>query len=94
MPVRERGDSLSGGQRQAITIARAVIKRPPILILDEPTSAMDARTERAFIERFRQENLQTTMILITHRSSLLQLVDRVILIDDGRCMASKTVAEF
>jgi len=94
MPVRERGDSLSGGQRQAITIARALIRRPPILILDEPTSAMDARTERAFIERFRHEKLGSTVILITHRSSLLQLVDRVVMIDDGRFVASKSVAEF
>ena len=94
MPVRERGESLSGGQRQAITIARAVIKRPPILILDEPTSAMDARTERAFIERFQQDKLQATILLITHRSTLLQLVDRVILVDEGRCISSKTVDEF
>lgn len=94
MPVRERGDSLSGGQRQAITIARALIRRPPILILDEPTSAMDARTERAFIDRFCQEKLNTTLVLITHRSSLLHMVDRVVIIDAGRFVASKSVAEF
>jgi len=94
MPVRERGDSLSGGQRQAITIARAVIKRPPILILDEPTSAMDARTERAFIDRFCQAKLNATLVLITHRSSLLHMVDRVVIIDAGRFVASKSVPEF
>ena len=94
MQVQERGESLSGGQRQAIAIARALVRRPKVLILDEPTSSMDAISERSLIERFRQESLESTVVLITHRSSMLHLVDRVILIDDGRCIASTSTAEF
>ncbi len=84
MQVRERGEGLSGGQRQCITIARAIARRPPILIFDEPTSSMDARTERMFIESFRSEKIPSTLILITHRTSLLALVDRVIVMDEGK----------
>ena len=84
LPLAERGEGLSGGQRQAITLARALVGRPPILLLDEPTSAMDVQNEAAVLRRLRDAGKETTMIVITHRTSLLDLVDRVIVIEDGR----------
>lgn len=92
--VKERGEGLSGGQRQAITIARALVRRPPILLFDEPTSGMDSRSERLFIENFRKHSLDCTLVLITHRLSLLPLVDRVIIVDDGIVVGAASVAEF
>jgi len=92
--VAERGEGLSGGQKQAITIARAMVKRAPILIFDEPTSAMDARTERRFIERFKNEKLDCTLIVITHRTSLLALVDHVLVVDQGKIVGSGSVDSF
>lgn len=85
--LRERGEGLSGGQRQAVAVARALIKEPPILLLDEPTSAMDNASERRLIERLKKGRQSGTLIVITHRSSLLDLVDRVIVIDSGRVVA-------
>ncbi len=82
--LTERGEGLSGGQRQAIALARAVIGRPPVLLLDEPTSAMDVRTEAQVIRRLRAATQGTTMVVVTHRTSLLELVDRVIVIEDGK----------
>lgn len=84
MTVRERGEGLSGGQRQCVAIARALVRRPPIYVFDEPTSAMDARTERLFLERFKKANLNASLILITHRTSLLSLVDKVVVLDGGK----------
>lgn len=84
MALGERGEGLSGGQRQSIALARALIDAPPILLLDEPTSAMDVQTEAGVIARMRSELADTTLILITHKPSLLDLVDRVIVVDQGR----------
>lgn len=92
--VAERGEGLSGGQKQAITIARALVKRPPILLFDEPTSAMDARTERKFIERLKNEKLESTLIVITHRTSLLALADQVIVVDQGKIVGQGSVESF
>lgn len=94
LTVAERGEGLSGGQKQAITIARALVKRPPILLFDEPTSAMDARTERRFIERLEKEKFDSTLIIITHRTSLLALVDRVIVVDQGKIVGAGSVDSF
>jgi ATP-binding cassette subfamily C protein LapB len=82
--LAERGEGLSGGQKQAITLARALVGQPPVLLLDEPTSAMDVQNERDVIARLRGEAEGRTLIVITHRTSLLDLVDRVIVIEDGR----------
>jgi ATP-binding cassette subfamily C protein LapB len=82
--LAERGDGLSGGQKQAITLARALVGQPPVLLLDEPTSAMDVQNERDVIARLKTEAQGRTLIVITHRTSLLDLVDRVIVIEDGR----------
>jgi len=87
LQVGERGMGLSGGQRQAITIARAMLLDPPILVLDEPTSCMDNSSEAAFKARLTDVLEGKTLVLITHRSSLLSLVDRLIVIDNGKVMA-------
>jgi ATP-binding cassette subfamily C protein LapB len=88
LPVRERGRSISGGQRQSVAIARALIGRPRILFLDEPTSAMDNLTEAAFIRSFRNWlKPDTTLLVAAHRTSLLELVDRLIVLDNGRVVA-------
>ncbi len=85
--VGERGVNLSGGQRQAVTIARALLLDPELLILDEPTSAMDNNAEALFRRRMKDIMEDKTLLLFTHRSSLLQLVDRLILLEGGRVVA-------
>lgn len=87
MSIGERGDSLSGGQRQSIAVARALINDPPILLLDEPSSNMDNQSESALKARLKDAGAGKTMILVTHRTALLELVDRLIVIDQGRIMA-------
>jgi ATP-binding cassette subfamily C protein LapB len=87
MQVSERGESLSGGQRQSIAVARAVLLDPPILLLDEPTSAMDYVSEAQLKERIRKFGEHKTMIIVTHRSSLMDLADRIIVLDDGVVVA-------
>lgn len=85
--LADRGEGLSGGQRQSIAIARALAGRPPVVVMDEPTSAMDAQTEMALIMRLQDELRGRTVVLITHRPPLLQLADRIILLDRGRIIA-------
>jgi ATP-binding cassette subfamily C protein LapB len=85
--LRERGSQLSGGQRQAVCIARALIGDPKILLLDEPSSAMDSGTERQLLERLAPILKDKTLILITHRGTLLDLAERVIAIDKGKIVA-------
>ncbi len=87
MQVGERGMSLSGGQRQSIVIARALLLDPPIMVLDEPTSNMDNSSEMAFKKRLGEVMEDKTLVLITHRSSLLSLVDRLIIFDGGKVVA-------
>lgn len=96
MLIGERGESLSGGQRQEIAIARAVLMDPPILLMDEPTSAMDFSTEHQFKLRLRQYAAHKTVVIVTHRTSLIELADRIIVMDDGRIVADgprETVVE-
>lgn len=93
MAIGERGESLSGGQRQAVGIARAVLNDPPILLLDEPSSAMDHQSEDALKTRLRSFAKGKTVVLVTHRSSLLELVDRLIVIDSGQIMADGPKAQ-
>ena len=84
LKLADRGDGLSGGQRQSISIARALAGRPPILIFDEPSSAMDAQTENELIAKLQDEIQGRTFLLITHRTSLLRLVDRIVLLEQGK----------
>jgi ATP-binding cassette subfamily C protein LapB len=87
MPVGERGDSLSGGQRQCVGLARALLHNAPVLLLDEPTSAMDFSTEAQITQRISAWAQLKTVVLVTHRTSLLSLVSRVIVIDGGKVVA-------
>lgn len=87
MPVSEGGRSLSGGQRQAIALARVLIRRPRILFLDEPTSSLDLRSEAEFVSRLAAVPGPATLIVSTHRVSMLGIVDRLIVFDRGRIVA-------
>ncbi len=91
--VGERGMNLSGGQRQAITIARSLLLDPPILILDEPTSAMDNNAEAIFRQRLKPVLADKTLLLFTHRTSMLQLVDRLVIMDAGKIVADGPKAD-
>lgn len=85
--VGERGEGLSGGQRQAVAMARALIAKPQILLCDEPTNAMDMQAEEQFSKHIEDQAKGRTLILITHRQHLLKLVDRLILLDQGKVVA-------
>jgi ATP-binding cassette subfamily C protein LapB len=87
MPVGERGEGLSGGQRQAIAIARALLLDPPILMMDEPSNSLDNRSEEAFKARLAPHLANRTLIVVTHRASLLTLVNRLVVMDNGRVIA-------
>jgi ATP-binding cassette subfamily C protein LapB len=87
MQLGERGEGLSGGQRQAVGLARALLDDPSMLLLDEPTASMDSATEAALIARLKPALAGRTLVLVTHRTSLLDLVDRVIVIDAGKVAA-------
>jgi len=87
MQVGERGEMLSGGQRQSVAVARALLRNPSILVMDEPSNAMDNTTEELFKTRFGVWAEDRTLILVTHRASLLSLVDRIIVMDSGRIIA-------
>ena len=87
MPVGERGESLSGGQRAGVAIARAVIADAPILLMDEPTGAMDHSSEEMVKARLREYAHTKTVLVVTHRTSLLDIVDRIIVVDGGKIVA-------
>ncbi len=88
MPVGERGSQLSGGQRQAVAIARLLLRKPKIVFLDEPSGAMDMASERELINRLsRVFGQDVTVLISTHRHSMLHLVDRLLVLDRGRIVA-------
>lgn len=88
MPISEGGRSLSGGQKQAIGLARVLIRKPRVLFLDEPTAHFDVRSEAEFLDRLKGlRDEQMTIIISTHRLSLLNMVDRLLLFDNGRLVA-------
>lgn len=88
MPISEGGRSLSGGQKQAIGLARVLIRKPRVLFLDEPTAHFDVRSEAEFLERLKAiRSERMTIIISTHRLSLLNMVDRLLLFDNGRLVA-------
>jgi ATP-binding cassette subfamily C protein LapB len=84
MQIGEQGYGLSGGQKQSVTIARAFIESTPIILLDEPSNSMDNSTEQLLLSRLQLATQNKTTILITHKTSLMSLVDRLILVDEGK----------
>ncbi len=87
MKVGERGDRLSGGQRQGVALAQALLHDPSILILDEPTTSMDEANESAFMQTMKKVTANKTLLLATHKSSMLALVERIIVLDKGKIVA-------
>ena len=87
LSVGEGGCLLSGGKRQSVALARALIRRPAMYLMDEPTSAMDAAAEQKITQLLARETKGKTLILNTHRQSLLSLVDRIVVLDRGRIIA-------
>lgn len=87
LPIGEMGEGLSGGQRQLVSLARSLLARPKLLLLDEPTSAMDNQTEQQFLEHLKRATQGQTLVVVTHRPSVLPLVDRIVIVDDGKIKA-------
>lgn len=88
MPVGERGDGLSGGQKQSVALARALLTDPPLILLDEPTASMDMASEEQFKQRLAKVLDGRTLIVVTHRESMLTLVDKLVVMDGGRVVAA------
>jgi ATP-binding cassette, subfamily B, bacterial len=88
--IGERGAALSGGQRQRIALARALIRRPRLLILDDATSAVDPSVEAQILRRLRSADLPSTVVLVAYRPSSIRLADEVVYVEDGRVMAQGT----
>lgn len=91
--VGEGGRQLSGGQRQAVSAARAIVMDPPILLLDEPTSQLDRKSEVRLMTQLKSLDRSKTVILSTHKSSLLDVVDRIIVLENGRLLADGPKAD-
>lgn len=84
LPVGESGALLSGGQRQLVALARCLVTHPKILLMDEPTSSMDAQSEVAFLRQLKEASGDCTLVMVTHRPAVLELVNRVLVVDGGR----------
>ncbi len=84
LPVGEAGALLSGGQRQLVALTRCMVTRPQILLMDEPTSSMDAQSEVAFLRQLKEATGHCTLLMVTHRPAVLELVNRVVVVDGGR----------
>jgi ATP-binding cassette subfamily C protein LapB len=84
LPVGEGGTLLSGGQRQLVALARCLVTKPQILLMDEPTSSMDAQSEVAFLRQMKEACGSCTLVVVTHRPAVLELVGRVVVVDGGR----------
>lgn len=85
--LRDRGEGLSGGQKQALAIARALARKAPIVMMDEPSSSIDTNSEMKLISRLKKELKDRTFLIVTHRPSMLELVDKIIVIDQGKLVA-------
>jgi ATP-binding cassette subfamily C protein LapB len=84
LPVGESGALLSGGQRQLVALARCLVTKPTVLLMDEPTSSMDAQSEVAFLRQLKEACGSCTLVMVTHRPAVLELVTRVVVVDAGR----------
>jgi ATP-binding cassette subfamily C protein LapB len=84
LPVGESGGLLSGGQRQLVALTRCLVTRPQILLMDEPTSSMDAQSEVAFLRQLKEATGNCTLVMVTHRPAVLELAERVVVVDAGR----------
>lgn len=87
LPIGEMGEGLSGGQRQLVSLARTLLLGPNLLLLDEPTSAMDSQTEAVFLKHLQSAVQGQTLVVVTHRPPLLSLVDRIVVVEDGKVVA-------
>lgn len=85
--VGERGEALSGGQQQAVAVARALLYDPPVIIMDEPTASMDPASETRLMKHLNNLTRDRTVILITHKGTMLNIVDRLVLMDRGHLIA-------
>ena len=93
LKIKERGVGLSGGQRQSINLSRALLHEPNILVLDEPTSSMDSSTEATILQRLGDYLTDRTMVAVTHRNTLLNLVTRVLVMDQGNIILDSPPGE-
>ncbi|HSM21448.1 MAG TPA: ATP-binding cassette domain-containing protein [Rubrivivax sp.] len=84
LPVGEMGGLLSGGQRQLVALARCLVTQPQIVLMDEPTSSMDAQSELLFLRQLKEAIGQRTLVVVTHRPAVLELVERLVVVDNGR----------
>ncbi|MEY8876027.1 MAG: type I secretion system permease/ATPase [Leptothrix sp. (in: b-proteobacteria)] len=84
LPVGEGGSMLSGGQRQLVALARCLVTQPQVLLMDEPTSSMDAQSEAQFIAQLKQMIGNRTLVVVTHRPALLEVVNRIVVVDTGK----------
>lgn len=94
MPISEQGANLSGGQRQAITVARALVSAPDIFLMDEPSSAMDSQLEALLIRQIKTRLQGKTLVMVTHKAKLLELCDRVVLVDRGRILRDISMQDY
>jgi ATP-binding cassette subfamily C protein LapB len=90
LEIRERGQGLSGGQRQTINLARSLLHDPNILLLDEPTSSMDQGSEKKVVEALKEVCAGKTMLIVTHRNPIFTMVDRVFVLENGTIVADQT----
>ena len=90
LEIKERGNGLSGGQRQTINLARSLLHNPNILLLDEPTSSMDQGSEKKVVAALQEACADKTMIIVTHRNPILTMVDRVFVLENGAVVADQT----
>ena len=92
--ISDQGKNLSGGQKQAVTLARAMAFDPNIMLLDEPTSGMDVKTESIVIEGIKRQCEAKTMVIITHKIALVSLCQRVIVIEQGKIIWDDTIEKY
>jgi ATP-binding cassette subfamily B protein len=88
--VGERGVQLSGGQKQRISLARALVREPKVLVLDDPLSAVDAKTEAAILDAIERQSQARTVVLVTHRVSAAARCDDILVLDEGKVVARGT----